>query len=281
MHPHVIGVQTTTPTIRQAIKVAKDAKEAVPDACVVLGGYHVSFLPEETMKECPEVDICVRGEGEYTMLELMQALNGKINLKDVLGITFRQRERIYSNPPRPFICKLDDLPFPARHLFPMKAYKVFNATYPATTMICSRGCPMQCEFCASSAMFEKKVRLRSPENVISEIEYVKEKFGTRIIAFLDDTFTLFRKWVKRFCDLLMKKDIQISWGCQTRVDKLTPSLLSKMAKAGCKAIFVGIESGVQQILDFVKKGFTVDKVKKVFRWAKNFGIRTIASFAFG
>jgi len=131
MHPHVIGVQTTTPTIRQAIKVAKNAKEGVPDACVVLRGYHVSFLQEETMKECPGVDICVRGEAEYTMLELMQTLNGKINLKDVLGITFRQGERIYSNPSRPFICKLDDLPFLDRHLFPMKAYKVFNVAYPA------------------------------------------------------------------------------------------------------------------------------------------------------
>jgi len=152
----------------------------------------------------------------------------------------------------------------------MKAYKVFNATYPATKMIRSRGCPMQCEFCTSSATFGKKVHLRSPENVIPEIEHVKEKFGIRIIAFLDDTFTLFRKWVKRFCDLLMKKDIQISWGCQTRVDKLTPSLLSKMTKAGCKTIFVGIESRVQQILDFIKKSFTVYKVKKYFAGPKTF-----------
>ena len=83
------------------------------------------------MKECPEMDICIRGEGKYTMLELMQTLNGKINLKDVLGITFRQRERIYSIPSRPFICKLDDLPFLDRRLFPIKAYKVFNTAYSA------------------------------------------------------------------------------------------------------------------------------------------------------
>lgn len=279
--PWTIGIQTTTPTIYQAMRVARLARKVVPETHIVFGGCHATFLPGETLRQCPEVDVCVRGEGEYSMLELMQAFDGRKLLSEILGITYRSENGLHDTPPRPPIANLDVIPFPARHLLPMHAYHVFGIHYPAATMICSRGCPMQCEFCASSAMFGRKARFRSPENVIQEIEQVKRDFHIDIIAFMDDTFTLSKEWVEKLCDLMEKNNLNVTWGCQTRVDKLTPDLLSKMANSGCAAIFTGVESGVQGILDRIKKGFTIDKVTEVFRWCKKFGIRTIASFAFG
>ena len=151
--PDVVGVQALTPSIYSAYSVARVVKKVSPKTVVVMGGYHPTFADTETLRECREVDICVRGEGEYTMLDIVETLENNGDLSGVLGITFKDKSgRIVRNPDRPLVRNLDELPFPARHLLPMDKYRVFGLKIPATTIVCSRGCPMKCSFCASSAL---------------------------------------------------------------------------------------------------------------------------------
>ena len=280
--PDVVGIQALTPSIYSAYGVARVVKKISPETVVVMGGYHPTFADFETLKECREVDICARGEGEYTMLNIVETLESGGDLSGVLGITFRDKSgRIVRNPDRPLIRDLDELPFPARHLLPMDKYRVFGLKIPATTIVCSRGCPMRCSFCASSAMYGGTVRFRSPGNVVKEMEHVKEKFGVKMVAFVDDTFTLFRKWVNKLCDKIIKRKLDIIWGAAARVDTLDFKTLVKMKKSGCETLFFGVESGVEFILKKIGKTFSLNKVMKVFEWCRKLGIRVIASFALG
>jgi len=280
--PDIVGIQALTPTIYNAFNVAKLVRKVLPETTIVMGGYHPTFADIETLKECKEVDVCVRGEGEYTMLDIVKNIEKQSDFSRVLGITYRNKSgRIVRNPNRPLIKNLDELPFPARHLLPMDKYMVFGMKVPATTIVCSRGCPMRCSFCASSAMYGGVVRFRSPENVVAEIEHVKEKYEVKMIAFVDDTFTLFRRWVNRLCDRILEKKLDIIWGAAARVDTLNLQTLIKMKKSGCSTLFFGIESGVEFILKNIGKTFTLRKVMKVFEWCRKLGIRIIASFALG
>jgi len=280
--PDLVALTALTPTIGRALETAQVVKETLPDSIVVMGGYHPTFNFIETLED-ENVDIVIRGEGEYIMLNLVQALENQSSLHDVKGIVFEDKnsKEIVVNPEAPLIQDLDELPFPALNLLPMKKYRLLDMDTHMTTMITTRGCPMQCSFCSSAAMHGKKIRERSVENIVDEIEYLKTNYDINTIAFMDDTFTLKKRKVMAICDEILKRNIEIMWGCTSRVDTLDEKLLKKMKEAGCITIFIGVESADQQQLDNMCKNTTIAKIENAFKIAHKLKIRTIASVALG
>lgn len=280
--PDLVALTALTPTIGRALETAQVVKETLPDSIVVMGGYHPTFNFIETLED-ENVDIVIRGEGEYIMLNLVQALENQSSLHDVKGIVFEDKnsKEIVVNPEAPLIQDLDELPFPALNLLPMKKYRLLDIDTHMTTMITTRGCPMQCSFCSSAAMHGKKIRERSVENIVDEIEYLKTNYDIDTIAFMDDTFTLKKRKVMAICDEILKRNIEIMWGCTSRVDTLDEKLLKKMKESGCITIFIGVESADQQQLDNMCKNTTIAKIENAFKIAHKLKIRTIASVALG
>lgn len=280
--PDLVALTALTLTIGRALETAQVVKETLPDSIVVMGGYHPTFNFIETLED-ENVDIVIRGEGEYIMLNLVQALENQSSLHDVKGIVFEDKnsKEIVVNPEAPLIQDLDELPFPALNLLPMKKYRLLDMDTHMTTMITTRGCPMQCSFCSSAAMHGKKIRERSIENIVDEIEYLKTNYDIDTIAFMDDTFTLKKRKVMAICDEILKRNIEIMWGCTSRVDTLDEKLLKKMKEAGCITIFIGVESADQQQLDNMCKNTTIAKIENAFKIAHKLKIRTIASVALG
>lgn len=281
-NPDIVSISALTPTIGVALDSADKVKQVKPDTIVVLGGYHPTFEFKSVLEE-PSVDVVVRGEGEYTLLELVRAVENKEDLKDVAGLAFHDESdgSLVLTPDRPVIPDLDELPFPAFHLFPMEKYRILNITTNVATIITTRGCPMQCSFCSSAALHGNKLRRRSYENVCDEIELRLKEENIDTIAFMDDTFTLNKKFVRDFCAEIKRRDLKFWWGCTSRVDTLDEDLLQTMKDAGCITIFIGVESADQQMLEKMNKNITVSKTVNAFKMARKVGIRTIASCVIG
>lgn len=278
-NPDVVGVTATTPTIYDAYEVAKTAKEVNPNCRTIIGGPHVTFTAEETLQECPFLDIVVRGEGERTISELMRSLDKDRPLEEVKGITFRRGGGIKQTEDRSLVKDMDELPFPAYDLLEMDNYEVDGEKFGMT--MTSRGCPFNCVFCSSSQLFGKLWRGRSPEKVVEELKMLSEDYGVREIAFMDDTFTLNNRRAQRICEGIMEEGLDISWACSSRVDTITERLAKKLKKAGCHTLYLGLESGSQRILDALKKGINVIQSEKVVEMVKDVGINTLASFILG
>jgi radical SAM superfamily enzyme YgiQ (UPF0313 family) len=277
--PSLVGLTCTTPIMPHASKLMRRIKEEIPELPIVCGGNHPTFCDEDTLRR--GADIVVRGEGEITFLELYRALENGEDLKKVKGLSFFDNGELVRTDEREKIEDLDSLPFPARHLLPMDRYKALGLPHKFTTIIASRGCPMGCSFCASSAFHGKKLRIRSIQNVVDEIEEVIENYDVEFITFMDDTFTLIKKWVEEFCEEIGKRGIEIKWGATARVDRMSLDLLRKMKKSGCVALFIGVESGDQEILDRITKNVVLDQTKKAFENMRKTGILSIASVSIG
>jgi anaerobic magnesium-protoporphyrin IX monomethyl ester cyclase len=277
-YPDVVGITSVTPSIPQAYHVARIAKEVRGDCKVLVGGPHATFLPRKTLEECSFIDVVVRGEGEETIRELVDAFeNGGV--ENVRGVTFRRGDEIVSSQARPCVKDIDAIPLPSWHLLPMDKYRFYGERYAA--MLSSRGCPFGCSFCASSRLFGGFWRGRSPENVLEEIKMLHEGYGIRNIEFVDDTFTLDQKRAERICEEIVREGLDISWGASSRVDTLSRRLVEKMKRAGCWILFLGIESGCQKILDVIGKKITVEQARKAVKIVKGAGMKVLGSFIIG
>ncbi|RLI05488.1 B12-binding domain-containing radical SAM protein [Candidatus Bathyarchaeota archaeon] len=279
--PDLVGITATTATISNALQTAKVTKEVLPESIVMMGGAHITFTHETLMKENPFVDVGCIGEGEYTLLEFVKTVENEGNLKNVKGIIFRKDGKILKTEPRPLIENLDDLPFPARHLLPMNRYKAFRKKMILGTILTSRGCPFNCIFCSSSLLFGKKFRARSPKNVVDEIEQFQETYKTRYVEFVDDTFTFDKKRAEAICKEILDRKLDTQWVCSCRVDLINKELMKTLKKAGCIMIYFGVESGVQRVLNILKKGIKIEQAVRVMKWAREVGLETVASFVLG
>ncbi|MEX2703306.1 MAG: radical SAM protein [Candidatus Baldrarchaeota archaeon] len=274
----IVGVTSTTPTFYDALKVAKIAKES--GAVTVLGGPHVTFTAKETLSNYSFVDYVVRGEGEFTMLELVKSIKNGEEPKSVLGLSYRAKSGVIKeNRPRPPLMNLDALPMPAYHLLPMSKY-TFQG-YRFATMVTSRGCPFKCVFCSSSRICGKRWRGHSAERVVNEIEFLTDRYKIKFIEFLDDTFTFDKNRVKEICNEIANRGIDVMWTGSSRVNLFNRELALKIKSAGCQIVYFGVESGSQRILNLMKKGITLEQSVKAIRLAKEVGINTVASFILG
>jgi len=282
--PDIIGLTAMTPNINSAIKLARKIKEVNKDILVVLGGAHPTLFPIETLKVVPEVDIVIHGEGEETMIELVETLDrGESVSSQILGIAYRSNGELHFSQKRPYISDLDDLPFPSFHLLPMKNYRLHpphGKQSPTIPILTSRGCPYRCIYC-SKAVFGNKYRANSSTYVVDEIEFLMESFNVKEIMFYDDVFTLNKKRVYEICDELDERGLDIPWTCETRVNLVNRKLLERMNKAGCYLIAYGVESGNQAILNNLKKDITIEQIVNAFELTHRVGIQTIAYFMLG
>jgi anaerobic magnesium-protoporphyrin IX monomethyl ester cyclase len=287
--PDIVGVTSTTENRFQSFRLLKVAREAAPEAVTILGGPHASMAAEDTLAHLPELDIVVRGEGEMTMLDLCHALERKRAsgaIAHVAGISFRQDGRIVANPDRSPITNLDGLPFPAFHLVPFEKYHFEvevprHGPLPAVNIMTSRGCPFNCNFCATPINWGRTVRLRTSQNVVAEIESHVERLGSRVIFFYDDTFNVSLRRVEDICDRLLERRLDVFWRCEIRLDLMTKPLLAKMRQAGLFQVSLGIEAGSERVRNSViGKKIKIEDFHSVIAWCKELDIVPNVFFIF-
>jgi radical SAM superfamily enzyme YgiQ (UPF0313 family) len=268
--PLIIGITSMTPTIQSALLSAHVAKEACPNATVILGGPHATFMDAQVLSDEAAVDVVVRSEGEQTLLELAQNISNSKGLHTVNGITLKNNGKIVRTPNRAFIEKLDELPRPAYKHFLLEKYRLFGRT--VLPIITSRGCPFQCSFCVTSRMFGRTFRARSPKNVVDELEWLRDIHKAEAFTFYDDTLTFDKKRIYEICREIKNRKIGIPWDCQTRVDQVSIDILAKMREANCQQVFFGVESGCQQMLNAMNKRTSIEQNEKAIKWAKDAGL---------
>ena len=291
--PKVIGFSAMTPQFLRTVRIAKDISKRFPEILTIIGGHHASIMPYETLEEDCCLDLLVYGEGEETFLEIInkykergwnkeEFLKDADCLKAIDGIAFRDKDsNIKINKSRRQIEDLDSLPSPAWDLLPLGKYIPLPNQYlnkPVIHMVSIRGCPFDCDFCSNNSVFGRKIRARSPERVVDDIKYVKSKYNMKEISFWDDTMTVNKKWLEKFCNCLIENKVNVTWTCYSRVDTVNLEILKLMKKAGCWNIFYGYESGTQQLLDNINKGITLEQIRNVNKWTKDAGIEVRASF---
>ena len=275
------GMITLYKYIRWLVSVLKKYH---PDKKVVVGGSSASSIPR-TLLERTQADIACISEGERTVKELVECLEGSGDLRKVLGIWFKDDNgEVRANPPREIIKDLDSIPFPAWDLFPLDIYLKNPIGAPnvdkwkdgsslvnikSMNLVPSRGCPYKCIYCYHDFM-GARFRHRSAENILKEIIYLKDRYGAEYFHFTDDCFIANTKNVLRFCDLLIQNGLKIEWGCAGRVNLMTEELIKKMKEAGCTLIGYGIESGSQRMLDAMNKKATVEEAKRAVRLTQKY-----------
>ncbi len=291
--PALVGITASTVVMPNATRLAEAVRRHVPEAVVVLGGKHVTAIPEDVhATRHPAFDLSVLGEGEATLLAVVDAIAAAGSkaafladgVRDALaGIAFSRDGAMVKTAPRPFVGTLDDLPFPARDLLPLERYKPVGNRYkrlPAFSIVAIRGCPYPCAFCSEA---RTPVRFTSPARVVAEIEHLIERYGAREITFWDDTLTLNATWLRELCDLMIAKRLDVTWSCFAVIGTMTPELLVTMKAAGCWNVFYGVETPDDDIAKTIRiqKNRSVAHVKEIVRATQAAGIEVRAAFMIG
>ncbi len=257
--PDVLGFSTLTASGSgiSAALTSIEVKKWNPNVKIVFGNRHVTHNDYRILNKYSEVDVCVRGEGELTFMELLRALENNKSLEDIKGLTYRANGKIKRNEDRPLIKDLDAIPFPDRKALNIEYTGSFGGLEFApegfTSMTSSRGCPYQCSFCYGKRTVG--FRTRSVENILEEILFLESE-GYKYINFVDDNFTLSKKRVMKLCRLLRKNKVDIDWICEGRVNQVSDEMLREMRRSNCRIMFYGVESANQRILDYYRKSIT-------------------------
>ncbi len=279
--PDIIGMSCSFFSAKITFEIARSIKE-VYDAPIILGGPYATVFATSIMRSHKSIEIIVVDEGDYTFPEILDSMGKKQSLSLVKGILYREGKKIVRTQARPVISDLNDLPFPAFHLFDFKKYvplpKHCKRT-PLLPMITSRGCQWgKCTFCYQPRIYGRRL---SPERVVNEIAYFKKIYNIREVRFWDDIFISNRTWINKFCDLLEKEDLGIIWSCHARVDMVSKEILERIAKAGCWQILYGIESESMELLGKIGKGITKEQAINAVRWTKESKIEARISCIIG
>jgi len=275
--PDVVGATSVTMNFKAAAAIIRDVRHHNPAIITMMGGPHVSYDWTNTLKNYPEIDIIVVGEGEETLRELLAVIQDRAAWDTVRGIAFRKDGQAHFTGVRAFIEDLDKLAIPARHLLPVSRYLAMG--FPVS-IITSRGCPNQCIFCLGRRMVGHKVRYRTPRLIVDEIEDIIS-YGFTRVNIADDLFTSNKDRVRAFCAELKRRGIKIAWSAFARVNTVDAEVLAVMREAGCDAVSFGIESGNAEMLKLVKKGITIDQAIKAVQACKESGVDAFASFVIG
>ncbi|MBN2159993.1 MAG: radical SAM protein [Spirochaetes bacterium] len=275
--PDMIGATAVTMNVKGALAILGECREESPGSLIVMGGPHVSFDAQEILAENLFLDAIVRGEGEMTTVELLGNLENREAFSRIRGLSYRDGAEIAHNEKRDFIQDINVLPYPARHLVQLSKYKALG--FPLN-MITSRGCPYECIFCVGSKMVGRRVRYYDIQRVADEFEMLSKQ-GFRQINIVDDLFTSNKRRCIQICEEIMRRGIRHDWTAFARVDTVNRELLEVMKAAGCTMLCFGIESGVQEILDRIKKKITLEKIEKAIRLCSEVGVVPMASYIMG
>jgi radical SAM superfamily enzyme YgiQ (UPF0313 family) len=271
------GFSTVCSSYPLTLRIAAEVKRAHPESVVALGGPQASVVDVSTMRAYPFIDLVVRGEAEQTLPDLVDALAASSSLGAVPGITFRRNEdgEIVRTPDAPLVLDLDALPFPAFHLFPEVR---FCRHFPLEL---GRGCPFACTFCSTNDFFRRRFRLKTPAHMIAEMRRVRQTYGINSFELVHDMFTVDRKRVEAFCEALLESKEEFTWGCSARTDCVDEELIALMARAGCRGIFFGIESGSSRMQKIIDKGLELNDSAERVRSCDKFKINTAVSLMAG
>lgn len=286
--PDLVGISSMfSVNYKYAHDTARIIKSISQEIVVVMGGVHVTSLPQEVLRD-KNVDFAIVGEGEISFLQLVECLNDKGELRSIDGIAFRENGGVCLSSKRSIINNLNELPFPARHIFPFERYTRTARKYytrprqfPFTHMITSRGCPYDCTFCAVRKITGRRYRVRSAENVILEVKYLVENYNIKEIHFYDDNITLYRDRFLRILEGL--KIYKINWvPLNFSVNGLNEELLEKIKESGCYRIVLSIESGTERVLKrIMNKNVDLQEVRKIVKFARQLDIEVIGVFVIG
>ncbi len=288
--PDIVGVSCSFSALsRNAHEILRIAKEVDRSIITIMGGAHPSAVPEVVMRD-ENLDFVVIGEGEETILKLVEEIENEEGFSNLDGIGYREEGEVKIIPKTTYIENLDDLPFPARHLLQMEKYfrikkgHVTPKNTPYTTMITSRGCPSRCIFCSIHTVWGKKFRARSPENVLKEIEYLVEKYEIKEIHFEDDNLTFDKERAEKIFDGMVERNLDILWATPNGIAlwRLDENLLTKMAKSGCYSLSLAIESGDEEVLQkIIKKPLKIENVTELVKVIKKLKIKSQGFFVIG
>lgn len=285
-NPDLLGFSTCSSSGRKAAIIAEKVKKENPNVKIIFGNFYATFNPERILNKYPFVDFIVRGEGEYTSLELTKSLEKNGDLKKVLGITYRgNTNKIISTADRPLIRDVDSLPFPDRNLLNVDYHNttagVVVAPKKFSSFLTSRGCVFNCRFCGCRRLARNLWRSRSVENILEELHLLSSQ-GYRQFLFVDDNFTLNSKRVINLCNRLRKEKVDIEFFAEGRVDNCPQNMLNEMSRAKCRMIYFGIENATQKVLDYYHKQTTSKQAMDAVKKTRKAGIDVIvASFIVG
>jgi len=275
--PDAVGVGSVTMNFYDAQRILRDVKSINPDILTMMGGPHVSFTVEETLRDYPEIDLIFIGEADDTIVEFAPLIRQKNKWNSIKGIAYALDDEIINNGKRDFIMDVDRIPMPSRRLLPISRYRAFG--FPVS-MITGRGCPHGCIFCLGRKMVGSKVRRRSPGLVLDEIEQIIG-LGFDRMNIADDLFASDTSRVKEICNGIKERNLKFAWSAFARVDTVNQEMFDAMAAAGCDSISFGVESGCAEMLKRVRKGIKLEQAENAVRMCKEAGMVAHASFMVG
>jgi len=279
--PSIVGMTIHTPAYAERVRLAKYIRERLPKALLIAGGHHPSAEPAHLLQNS-DFDVCAIGEGERTLLQIAQTEKQETGdwLQDVQGIVYKQGNKIIHTQPRQPVADLDSLPFPAHHLLGLEDYAPHpNIGVKGASILTYRGCPMRCAFCYNPQGYT--VRRHSPTRVVDEMTWVVKEFDVRGFNFYDNLFGLSREHTLAACEEIIRRKLDVVWGCWTAGDLIDAELAEKMREAGCIHVGFGAESGDDEILTKAQRGFTSAQHQAGIHAIKNAGLKVEVFFMIG
>lgn len=282
--PDLIGITCMTAYVKIVKKLIPSLKKLRKDVPIIVGGPHATALPEDMLNV--GADIIVLGEAESTILKIIDYYQGKIKKEKIEGIAYKGLDNKTRVNPKMSYEDVNKIPFPAYHLMNMQHYLARNYSIRGFWLrngwvFTSRGCPGRCTFCASYLTHGYKVRERKIDDVIKELKFLAGKYKIEGFTVLDDTFTIKTERVQEFCKTYRESGLKLKWGCQSRVNSFNEKIAEALKKSGCLQVDFGVESGSQKVLNYLKKGITVEQTKQAFRICKKYKLRALATCMIG
>lgn len=277
----VLGFTAMCSSYAAALRIAEECKRIDPTRFILFGGPHASFVAEETLSNFDFVDAIIIGEGEATLLELLDCIRDERPFHGVQSLAFRDGERIVQTERRKVFDTLDLLPSPSYHLIEDVSPYFSGEAERFMEIEAGRGCPFNCKFCSTSLFFSRRYRLKSPQRIIEEMKWLREHWQISSFGFIHDNLTVRKDLVRELCDEIKATDESFTWFCSSRTDTIDREMMEFMKEAGCRGIFFGIETGSQSMQKTVGKRLKLGQAAETFQHLAEVGIDATASFIIG
>src|SRR5215831_16953461 len=272
--PDVVGMTSLGCNFICTLKIAGYLKDRRPKLPILLGGPHATILDREILTEFSQFDAVVRNEAELTLLPVLDAITGGGDLGGIPGVSYRTGSGVTANPGEPLIADLDSLPFPAFDSYPLESVRL-----PYLRVEAGRGCPFKCSFCSTATFFGRRYRLKSPQRIGAEMDYLHERYGFTHFQLTHDLFTVDRRKVLAFCQYIHGRGY--TWGCSARMDCVDDDLLAQMAASGCRDVYYGVETGSPRMQKIADKHLNLEIVEPRLAATSRLGMVSTASFITG
>jgi len=280
IHADVYGISSVCSNFPMALEIARWLRDEYPNSKILLGGPQPSSVPTEALEHCPALDLVVIGEAEVTVSELFRSDFTPESLSSIDGIAYRDGQRILQNKPRALLEDLDQLPLPDFTLLNLREYPDFENSI--ALIEAGRGCPFRCTFCSTAEMWSRKYRVKSPGRILEEMRRLNREFGLTYFPLTHDNFTTSPKYYRKFChDLLETNREGFTWSASARTDTLSPPDLDLLYRAGCRGLFIGVDSGSLATQKKIDKNLDLDEYKVIIQETVKRGITVVASFIIG